>query len=93
MSMFGSNKPRISKEEWRKVRESLYSEGIHDERLRDRVEGIFRGDMESGEEHAEHGIDKKELEDGLKYMRENPKSHGLSDGQMNTVEKVLKKYL
>jgi hypothetical protein len=84
---FGSSKKNVSIGEFQKVISTLYSRGFS-QRERDEVLKIFRGDLyESG---SEVGIDEKELERGLDFMRSNMRSHGLSSGKIDILEEVLR---
>lgn len=81
---------KISKKEFQEAREILSSKGFS--RLkRDKVSQIFRGDLQEGGSQA--GIDKKELEQGLEWMRKNPGAHGMSKETIGKIEEVLKKKL
>jgi hypothetical protein len=89
----GSSKPRVTEDEFKKVRSDLALDGVS-EKHRDRVEGIFSGDMhEKATGSQPKGIDKDELEMRLKWMRENKDKHGLSDSEITIVENRLKKRL
>ncbi len=84
------DRPRISKLEFQKVRSGLV---FHDfsKFQRDKVEEIFRGDLE--EEGDWSGIDEHELEKGISWMRANKSKHGFSDNQIDLVEAEMRKYL
>lgn len=88
-----SSKPRVTKDEFKKVRSDLASHGMN-ERQRDKVESIFSGDMyEKATETHPTGIEKDEMEMRIKWMRENKDKHSLSDKQIDEVEASLRKRL
>jgi len=81
---------RVSKNEFHEVRNSLRYKGFSDRDVGE-VEKLFRGDMHESGDHS--GIDTKEIEGGLKWMRENMSKHKLSEKKINTLEESLKKKL
>ena len=83
-------KPRISREEFKRFRQSLVVHNFS-ERERDRIEEIFRGDLDESGDFS--GIDAGELERGIKYLREHKSSHNFSDEQIDLVEKELRERL
>lgn len=83
-------RPRVSKLEFQKVRNALAYHNFT-ELQRDRVEEIFRGDQEEESDFA--GVDERELERGIVWMRENKSKHGFSDAQIDLIESEMKKYL
>jgi len=91
--LFGSAKPRITEEEFKKVRSDLASRGMS-ENKRDQVETLFSGDMNETVT-AEHpkGIEKDELEMRIKWLRENKGKHYFSDKEIDMVEAVMTKWL
>ncbi len=83
----GSSKKTIGKVKFKeKVRPMLANRNIS-ERHRDEVEKIFMGDIH--EQGSQKGIDKKELEERIKWMRIHPSDHYLSKGEIDTVEEVM----
>ncbi len=82
---FDSPKPRVTKEEWKKVRSTLYSTHRFTTKELDIVEGIFRGDM-SEEKYKDAGIDTNELVKGLQYMRQHMNVHHISIEKLNALE-------
>lgn len=89
----GSNKPRVTEKEFKKVRGDLMADGMS-RRHRDRVEEIFSGELyEKGTESHPKGIEKEEIEERIKWMHENKSKHGLSDKEINEVETALRKRL
>ena len=91
MSIFGSSKKRISKNEWDEIQNRLYSRGFS-KRERDEAEKIFHGSLDESQE-TERGIDAEELVKALEYMRKNKSAHGLSDEKINILEEELKNKL
>lgn len=91
MWFFGGSKPNVSGRDFVKVRNHLRANGFsrHDA---DRVEEIFRGDMEEGS-GSQSGIDRPEIDRGVKWLRENKEKHHLSDEQIGIVEETLRKHL
>ena len=83
-------KPRISKLEFQKLRSALVGHNFS-KFERDKVEEIFRGDMEEIGDNA--GIDANELTRGLAWMRANKSKHGLSDDKIELLEGEMKKWL
>jgi hypothetical protein len=89
----GPAKPRVTEDEFKKVRSDLALDGLS-EKHRDRVEGIFSGDMHEKVTGSQpKGIDKNELEMRLKWMRQNKDKHGLNNHEIDRVEARLKKRL
>lgn len=87
MGLFGGEK-RVSKDEFKKVRSSLYGDGLTDHKLDD-VQNIFHGDMNQGQ----HGTTAKDLNDALDYMRKNMDKHHLTAEDLDKVEHEMKKRL
>jgi len=50
---------------------------------------IFRADLNEPSQY-ESGIDAKEIERGIKWMRANKRSHFISEGKIDILEDVLK---
>lgn len=91
--MFGQQpKPRITSEEWKKVRSNLY--GLHHFTTKEieTIEGIFRGDMNE-EKYLEKGIDTEELIKGIQYMRQHVNIHHISLEKINALELETMKYI
>lgn len=92
-SIFGTPKPRVTEKEFKKVRSELALDGMN-RRHRDKVETIFSGDMyERATTAHPKGIEKDEMEDRIKWMRENKSKHGLTDQEISEVEARLKNKL
>jgi hypothetical protein len=54
----------------------------------DNLKKVFRGDLEGARE--ERGIDRHELERGIKWLREHKGKHSLSSGQIDKFEEQMK---
>jgi hypothetical protein len=91
--IFGTPKPRVTEKEFKKVRTELALDGMN-RRHRDKVESIFSGDMyEKSTTAHPKGIEKDEVEQRIKWMRQNMNKHGLTNQEINEVEASLKKRL
>jgi hypothetical protein len=89
----GSSKPRVTEKEFKKVRSDLMFKGMSRKR-RDKVSAIFSGDMyEKATSTHPKGIEKDEIDERVKWMRENKSKHGLSDHEITEVEASLRKRL
>ena len=78
----------VSDREFKEARRHLYNEGFSSREV-DEVEKVFMGSMhESYKPHQ--GIDSKELEHGIKWMRENKSKHNLSENRIDEIEQTLK---
>lgn len=87
---FNDYKPKISNEEFKKVRIALRTSRFTPAEV-DRVESIFRGDLQESSDR-ERGIDKIELERGLKWMRENMSKHKFSEEKMKIIEEKMRRF-
>lgn len=88
MSIFGSSKKIISQTEFKELQSELYSKGFN-KNEREEVEKIFRGDLNESSEY-ERGIDAEEIENALKWMRENMKNHNIPSKKIDLLEELLK---
>ncbi|MDD4804198.1 MAG: hypothetical protein PHN69_03410 [Candidatus Pacebacteria bacterium] len=88
---FNDPKPRITETEFKKVRSRLYSKGFTTEQL-DKIESIFRGDMYEDKD-SDKGIDEKELERALTWMRDNTSTHNISEQKITVLEEEMRKAL
>ena len=84
------DKPKITAKELKEVRQVLASRNFTQQQ-RDRVEEIFLGDMD--EEDEKKGIDARELEERIKWMRSHKSRHGFSDSQIDLIEQELQERL
>jgi len=90
MGIFGDNKPKVTKDEFKKVRQELYSRGVKSDKL-NRVDQVLHGHLD--ESGIDKGIDAEELEKSIEHMREHKKDVRLSDSDIDKVEESLKKRL
>lgn len=87
---FDSSKPHVSRDEFKKkVLPGLSSELSHKERKH--LEGLFEGDY--NEPGREKGVDKLEIENKMKWLRENKRHHSFSDQEIDKIEEVMKRHL
>jgi len=92
MGLFGNYKKNISKREFfKEVRPVLASKDFTKDE-RDYIEGIFHGDIEESTDY-ERGIDDKELERGLRFIREHMDAHTLTKEQIDILEEAMKRFL
>lgn len=91
MSIFGGSKPKVTKREFRETRGSLRGAGFTSEQIR-KVENIFHGSMDESSTQ-EKGIDSKEIEKGIEYIKKNKSSLGFSDNRIKKLEEQLRRRL
>ena len=90
MGIFGPSMPkRITHEEWKKIRSSLY--GKLDERERIELEKFFRSDL--SEEGIESGISREEFESGMEWLRSNLGKHEFEENDLVAIEKYFEEHL
>ena len=89
MGFFSDTPKKISKEEWEKIRLSLY--GQLDEKERTELEKFFRGDL--SEKGLEDGISRAEFDAGMAWLRSNPKKHLFEEGDLEKITKYFEDYL
>lgn len=85
MGFFFSN-PIVGQEEFKKVRSYLYSNGFSEHDLTE-LKKIFSASL------TNQGINRKELEAGLRWLRENMGHHTFSKNQVNMIEEAMNKKL
>jgi len=92
MGFFGDSKPRVTKQEFhQKVRGALYGKGFSHKEL-DQLEGYIGGDMnESSSTHS--GIDAKEVDRAVTWLRDNKHNHTFSEKQIGEIDAELRKHL
>ncbi|MEK7636399.1 MAG: hypothetical protein AAB362_01825 [Patescibacteria group bacterium] len=90
MGLFGDSKPHVGSEEYKLVRGHLHSEGFSQQELAD-VDMIFLGDLEKKSGSYHRGIDEKELQEKIKWLRAHPNSHRLESSKIDKLEESLKK--
>ncbi len=93
MGLFGPTPPpRVTQEEFRnKVMSQLYVHGFS-QKERAEVEKIARADLFE-EKEADKGIDVKEIERMVEWLKANTGRHLLSAEKIDSLEKVLRSYL
>ncbi len=87
MGFFDTVKPKVTKEEFQKVRNYLYSMGFTHREL-DEVNEIFHADMDESSSY-ESGISKEEIDKGIQWMRDNMNTHHISSQKIDILEKEL----
>ena len=89
---FDDSRPRVSVEEYKKhVRGALASRGFSHREL-GVMDIIFNAALYE-KSSREHGIDTQEIEQAVKFLRDNRSKYGISPERINIIEQVLKKYL
>jgi uncharacterized protein YpmB len=91
MGFFDPIKPRVTPKEFKKVRSELASEGLS-KKKRDRVEGLLDSDMNE-KRKVEQGISEDEIDEKIEYMKAHKNIHGLTDKEIEEVDKALRKRL
>lgn len=85
---FNSPKPRVTKEEFKKIRNLLASKGFTPQDITE-AEEVFRADLD--EVHDGYsGIRAKEVDDGIAWLRHNIGKHRLSEHKIDVLESALK---
>lgn len=89
MGIFDSKKI-VSEDEFEDVLRECRSQGFNSRELRE-LEKIFRGDL--FERGSNRGIDRKEMEEALKWMRKNVSNHRILPKKITILEELLKEKL
>jgi len=89
--LFGPTRKIVSKNEFEKVRSRLHSKNFTEKEI-DRVEEIFNGDLNESSD-IEKGIDSKEIERVITWLKDHKNEHTLSDNQIAIVESSMREYL
>ena len=87
-----SSKPRVTPNEWKKARSNLYSINHFTEIELNKVEEIFRGDMNE-QNTRDNGIDVNELVKGIEYMRSHLNVHHISLAKIDALEIEMMKWI
>lgn len=90
MGIFSPNRPQVSKTEFQKVKRQLHADGVP-EHVLDKFEQQFSGHL--NEEGWSKGIDRKELEKGIKDLKKKAYDYGISQSQIKKTEEAMKKRL
>ncbi|OHA84958.1 MAG: hypothetical protein A2408_02765 [Candidatus Yonathbacteria bacterium RIFOXYC1_FULL_52_10] len=91
MGFFEDSKPKISKREFEEARSALAGKGFSEREILE-VQKIFRADLNDVRED-DRGIDGKELDAALLWMREHIGEHAVSEKKLDILEAVLRKRL
>ena len=91
MGFFFNTKPKVTKEEFKKVRNYLYSMGFNRRELEE-VSEIFRSDIDESQNY-EQGISGEEIDKGIQWMRTNLNVHHIPAQKIDILEKALKEKL
>ena len=92
MGIFFS-KPKVTAHEFKtKVRHELYSQGWSSRQI-DNVSSVLHGYMNEDSNTVEHGMDAKEVENVIKYLKTNPGENTYSERELKILHETLKKHL
>ena len=91
MGFFFNTKPKVVKEEFKKIGNYLYSMGFTRKEL-EQVKEIFRSDLDESSIY-EQGISSEEIDRGIQWMRANMNVHYIPASKIDILEKALKEKL
>ena len=91
MGFFFNTKPKVAKEEFKRIGNYLYSMGFTRKEL-ERVKEIFRSDLDESSIY-ERGISSEEIDRGTQWMRAHMGVHHISSQKIDILEKGLKSEL
>lgn len=91
MGIFFNEKPKVTKGEFQKVRNYLYSSGFNHKEL-DEVSEIFYAHLDE-DLSSEQGISGEEIDKGIEWMRNNMNIHHILSSKIDLLEKALKEKL
>ena len=91
MGFFFNTKPKVAKEEFKKIANYLYSMGFTRKEL-ERVKEIFRSDLDESSSY-ERGISGEEIDKGIQWMKANMNVHHIPAQKIDILEKALKEKL
>ena len=92
MGIFGkTSQKNISDDDFGNVRNALYAKGFDKDDIRF-LEVVFRSDLFE-DERLQKGIDKKEIEEALRFLKNHPHHHKFSNTKLSELEEVLLKTL
>jgi len=84
--------PRVSKDEFSKeLQSALIGKGFSEDQ-RSKVAMMLRGDLHEGDSYQD-GIDAKEIDRALSWMRANMSKHNLSSKRLDDLEEALRALL
>jgi hypothetical protein len=75
---------KITEQSWKRLRSTLYGKGVSTTHL-GVLDGLFSGDIHETSVH-ERGIDQTEFENKIKWMRDNPSKHKISQRHIDILE-------
>lgn len=88
---FGDSKPKVSKDEFKKIRNALYGRGLSSKEINE-VEKIFHGDLHESS-FSDVGISDSEIDRGITWLKSHMSSHTFSPEQISIIEEELRKKL
>jgi hypothetical protein len=91
MGLFSSNKPKVTKDEFKKVCTDLYYKGWNHREL-DLLRSFFDSSLNENREE-ERGLDAAEILQGVTQLRERDEIYHINEQKLKALEDVLKKYL
>lgn len=91
MGFFSDNKPKVTKDEFKKVCTDLYYKGWNHKEL-DLLRSFFDSSLNESRE-AEIGLDAAEILQGVTQLREHDEVYHINEQKLKALEEVLKKYL
>lgn len=89
MGFFGPDKKKITETEFKDLRRDLYNK-LDMMEIAD-LEQTFVGQLH--EPGREKGITREEFDQGIEWLRDNPKKHHLEPGDIDLIEKYAAEYL
>ena len=88
---FDSAKPRVTKNEFQKVRSVLMSKGFHPQDITE-AEEVFHADFDN-DGTSGSGITTKEIDNGIAWLKQNIGKHRLSEQKIDILESALREKL
>lgn len=90
MGFFGSTPKRVTDKEFKKAMGELAAKGVS-KADRAKIELVTHGHQ--AEKGRKAGVDKEELEEAMKLLKEKKNRYGLTDKTIDTADNALKKKL
>lgn len=91
MGLFGSSKPRVTHDEFADIRSRLSSRGFSERQIKD-IRMIFHGALDESEKDK-RGIDAREIEAGILWMKDNMRIHSVSEEKIQMLKELLEEEL
>ncbi len=88
---FHDSKPHVGKLEYKQARGALYSQGFTKLELSE-IDMLFTGDFEKSGT-PQYGIDAKELDEKIAWLRANPSKHHMEMDKIEKLEATMRKYI